>query len=516
MNFMNSYVRRHPDNPLSIVVSHFFSSRGNPAEKTFLEFLRSILYQLIRTDIRFFQSVERDWEVLRKEIFGDDLEPSSIQDFPQRVLTVKVLEEMIFGAVIDMPANSKVLIIIDGLDECEDGPTSLGSIADFLKSIAGSGGTQPIKICFSCRSLEQYSFKLSGSFNLQQRNGCDIVKFVDDHWESMPSISHYDNEFMKLKSSIVSRADGVFLWVRLVLERIQKALVTSATVAEIKQIIDTPDQLHGLFSTLISRIDPSFLEESRIMLSIILAAKRPLSLREFRYAIALKDNSFERQEELNESPVFIQSDEIMKRRILSRCGGLVEIKTIGDMSRIDVNQLDSNSIQFIHQSVKDFLVQPQQSSISIPDLETLLTHGHKILTRACTNYLCQKDTWSLARRLNCSSYDRNKVSSYHSMVFLKYAQEYWWNHLQGVETSGPGTTDLDDPNLLITNVGHFDTYILLYNWLHLAHPLRQDINAVEFAVMTNLPQSLRWLCDKGFVNMDFWHQSFGNYIHLAV
>ncbi|KAI1086945.1 hypothetical protein F5B19DRAFT_477271 [Rostrohypoxylon terebratum] len=516
MNAVNTHVRRHIDNPSSVVVSHFFNSRGNPTEKTFVGFLRSILFQLIRADIRFFQRLQPEWEILRKQIVGDDLEPSPIQDFPQHVFTVKILEEMILSAVLDMPTENKVLVLVDGLDECEDGSTSLRSIADFLNRIASSDGTRLIQICFSCRSLEPYSFnQLAGSFNLQERNRPDIVKFIDDHWQSMPSISNYDNEITSLKSSILSRADGVFLWVRLVLERIQKALATGATVSEIKAIIDTPNQLHGLFSTLISRIEPSFLSESRMMLSIILAAERPLSLREFRHVVVLNDRSFETQEELNGSSAFIQSDEIMKRRILSRCGGLVEIKTTGDMSRIDADIAENNSIQFIHQSVKEFLVQPQECSIGIPDMDALEIHGHKILSRACTNYLRQKDIWNLARRSDWS-FDHRKVFNFHAKFFLRYAEENWSNHVRAVETSGTTDVDICSVNPFVTNRGHFETYIHLRNRLHPADTVGHDFDAVQLAVEANLPQSLRWLCNKGLVNMDFWHQSFGHYIHLAV
>ncbi|KAI0882899.1 ankyrin repeat-containing domain protein [Annulohypoxylon maeteangense] len=514
MNAVNASIRKYLGGTFSVVVSHFFNSRGNPTEKTITGFLRSILVQLLRIDVRFFHGLEHDWEVLSKQTLYDDAGSSSAQNFPQRYLTAQFLEEMVLNAIKGMPAENKILILVDGLDECEDGLSDLNSIANILNSIADSQEGRSVRICFSCRSLEPYNFnQISGSFNLHEHNGPDIVRFVDDHWESMPSMSNYNNEITTLKSWVVSRADGIFLWVRLVLERIQKALATGATVSEIKTIIDTPNQLHGLFSMLIDRIETEFLDESRTMFSIILAAKRPLSLREFRVVLALKDSYFESQEELYRSPTFIQNDGIMKRRIQSRCGGLVEIKTTGDLSQAGEDWLENNTVQFIHQSVKDFLIQPNERSIIIPDLDTLVRYGHIVLGSACTNYLCQKDIWNLARRPDWI-YDHRKVFSRHSKFFLAYAEENWITHLQGVETLG--AADLNTANLLISNPDNFETWKLLHSQFHPTDKVSQDYDAIQLAVEHNLQHSLRWLCNNGLVDVNMWNWKFGSYLHIAV
>ncbi|KAI1415548.1 ankyrin repeat-containing domain protein [Hypoxylon sp. FL1857] len=509
MNAVNAGIRIHFGNTFSTLVSHFFNGRGNPIEKSIEGFLRSILFQLIRDDVRFFHGLEQDWTSLWGGKFSDEERESSfVRDFQTHRLTIPILKELLLNAIKGAPENHKVFILVDGLDECEVEPTGLSSMVSLLNDIANSHKPGLVRICFSCRHLPSYSSaQLFGWFNLQERNRSDIGNFIDDHWNSMPSMWIYDNEMAKLKTSLVSRADGVFLWVRIILEGVQKALTAGATVSELKTIINTPNQLYGLFSMLIGRIEPEFMEESRTMFSIILTAKRPLSLREFRYILALKGCKFESQQQMNRSHDVIQSDEIMKRRIMSRCGGLVEIKNSG------ADEPENNSIQFIHQSVKDFLGQSHDTETPISDPETLIQCGHSALSRACANYLCQTDIWSLARRPDWRYHPR-KASSFRSrFVFLDYAEENWFSHLREVEASK--TTDRDTANALLNEPDHFETWRLIHNRLHSSDALNQDYNATQLAVEQNLPHTLKLLCKNGLVDVDTWSWKFGSYMHLA-
>ncbi|KAI1778047.1 ankyrin repeat-containing domain protein [Hypoxylon cercidicola] len=514
MDAVNIGVRKYFGNTFSTVACHFFNSRGKPIEKSMEGFLRSILFQLVQDDIDFFRRLEQDWGTLWGRRFGNnEPEPSAIQQFQRQYLTVSVLKEMLFNAVNDPSKKQKVLILVDGLDECEGDPTGPRSIASLLDDLVSIHESLPVMICFSCRSLPSYRFtQLFGSFNLQERNRSDIIKFIDDHWKSMPPICSYDDEMNKLKISLISRADGVFLWVRLVLEGVQRALATGATTSEIKKIIDS-NQLYGQFSMLLKRIDPSFMEESRTMLSIVLTAKRPLSLREFRYILALKDRNFESQEALNKSPDVIQSDDTMKRRIMSRCGGLVEVKTAGDVSRAGEDEFENNSIQFIHQSVQDFLVDSCENDTSDLERETLVRRGHSVLSRACTSYLCQADIRNLARRLDWR-YDHKTNFSFRSrFYFLAYAEENWISHVREAEVPNP--TELDTVNSLLTNPSHFETWRLIHNRLHPADTLSQEYNSIQLAVEHDLAEFLRRQCCNGLVDLDTWNWKFGSYMHLA-
>ncbi|KAI0179372.1 ankyrin repeat-containing domain protein [Hypoxylon sp. FL1284] len=519
MDAVNMEVRKHFGNSFSTVACHFFNSRGNPIEKSPEGFLRSVLFQLVQEDIRFFHRLEQDWEALWGRRFGNtEPEPSAIQQFQRQNLTVSALKEMLCRAVNDVSRKQQVLILVDGIDECEADPTGPRSIASLLDGLVSAQDSLPIMICFSCRSLPSYGFtQLFSSFNLQERNRSDITKFIDDHWKSMPPICNYDEEMNKLKMSLISRANGVFLWVRLVLEGVQKALATGATISEIKTIIDTPNQLYGLFSMLLSRIDPSFLEESRTMLSIILTAKRPLSLREFRYILALKDRSFESQDALNKSPDVIQSDDTMKRRIMSRCGGLVEVKVAGDLARAGEDETDNNSIQFIHQSVKDFLTDYCQKDTSNLDQETLMRRGHSALSRACASYLCQTDIWNLAQILDWRYEHRKSFSFRSKFYFLSYAEENWIAHAREAETLSAAVAKSETVNPILANADHFETWRLIHNRLHPADALSQEYGAVQLAVEHNLSGFLRRQCDGDdkLVNTNTWNWKFGSYLHLA-
>ncbi|KAI1456398.1 hypothetical protein F4805DRAFT_432715 [Annulohypoxylon moriforme] len=514
MNDMNDTIKRNFGNTFPITITHFFNSRGNSNEKTIVGFLRSILFQLIQADARYFHGLEQDLAPLWKQkLCDEDFEFSLTNQLPRSSFKTQVLEQMFLNAIKDMPREEKILILVDGLDECEDGLKELNTITNLLDDIVGSHGSGLVMICFSCRNLASYNFKhLCGTLNLQESNGRDIIKFIDDYWKLMSSIKDYDKEMTSVRLLIVSQADGVFLWVRLILERIQKALATGATISEIETIIDTPNQLYGLFSTLIDRIEPAFIEESRTMFSIILAAQRPLSLGEFRYVLALQNSNYKTQEELNKSSSFIKSDEIMKRRILSRCGDLVEVKVASDSSQIEGSEMGKNSIQFIHQSAKDFFVQPHSISIAIPDPETLVRCGHMALNHACANYLSQTDIRNLARRPDWSYNDR-KGFGYYSKPFLDYALRNWVSHIRHVETTGTINSDIASP--LLSDPSNFETCRLLHNRFYPKDILEQDYEASRFAVWNNLPLSLRWLCSHHLIEINKMDPNYGSYLHLA-
>jgi hypothetical protein len=53
----------------------------------------------------------------------------------------------------------------------------------------------------------------SHGFVLQDKNADDIARFVDDRWTSTVLMNEDDENLQTIKNEIISKADGVFLWV---------------------------------------------------------------------------------------------------------------------------------------------------------------------------------------------------------------------------------------------------------------------------------------------------------------
>jgi hypothetical protein len=107
-------------------------------------------------------------------------------------------------------------------------------------------------------------------------------------------------------------------------------------------------------------------------------AERPLSLREIRFALAL-----EAEKSLQTLDDMINDDDQMSRLLKSLSGGLIEVKHQNDGN-------DGNVVQFIHQSVYDFLEQGGLGSLASSPIG-LLAQSHYRLSRSCISYFALEE-----------------------------------------------------------------------------------------------------------------------------
>lgn len=169
---------------------------------------------------------------------------------------------------------------------------------------------------------------------------------------------------------------------------------------------------------------------------------------------------------------FIHDDEVMKRHIRHRCGGLVEVKTLYDTSfGKGVDEVDGNSIRFIHQSVRDVLELHHDQSGAPLDSGVVTEQGHSILGRACMAYLCLSEVQEISQWLKIME---NRESNYEAFIsaakfpFLVYAEEHWKLHCQEVDMV-EDTEALDSDmtySPLINSAIHFDNWRHLHNKFH--------------------------------------------------
>ncbi|KAM0585706.1 hypothetical protein ACHAP6_006023 [Verticillium nonalfalfae] len=96
------------------------------------------------------------------------------------------------------------------------------------------------------------------------------------------------DEFQELKKAIIKKANGIFLWVRLALDRVTKAVRDGGTSDEIRETIDElPGELSGIFEMLLGHPAQKHREETHAMLSMALTAKKPLTIEEEGYEAAV-------------------------------------------------------------------------------------------------------------------------------------------------------------------------------------------------------------------------------------
>ncbi|KAI7968287.1 hypothetical protein EIK77_010457 [Talaromyces pinophilus] len=146
--------------------------------------------------------------------------------------------------------------------------------------------------------------------------------------------SNFDNKDEKCRDivqDIVDSADGVFLWVRLVVRSLLNGFRHRYPVAHLKQKFDTmPRELDLLFDKIFNSIDSSDREKSNKML--LLAANYPnLNILMFSWLDDLEDPDFPFN-----APIQAYSDveirdrhEFVRLQLDGLCKGLLEINENG-------------------------------------------------------------------------------------------------------------------------------------------------------------------------------------------
>src|SRR5205814_1409874 len=145
----------------------------------------------------------------------------------------------------------------------------------------------------------------------------------------------------QVRTEILEKASGIFLWVVLVVQILNKEYDRGRIHALRKRLQEIPTKLNELFKDILTR-DGQNMEDLLLCIQWILYAKRPLKREELYFAI-LSGEAPEALTAWNPEEITKQD---MERFILSSSKGLAEVTKSTDQT-----------VQFIHESVRDFLLE---------------------------------------------------------------------------------------------------------------------------------------------------------------
>lgn len=291
-------------------------------------------------------------------------------------------------------ADTWLCLFLDGLDECDPSTDSAnnagttessGPTANELECIRKKGyeslcqlimdlsDSTNIKICISGRELNVFSTKFGKSpmLRLEDLSRRDISTYITEKLDT----THYSDflesdapERMKqIAVKITAKAHGVFLWVKLVVERIVDDIEDGADIEQLNDLVEAiPDELDDLFSRMLDDIKPRFRKCSPTLFQIVLTSQtwRPLTAVTLHFAekVTTEDvskTSIARAEQRMERPRADEISAAMRRRLRSHSGGLIELshKAQGlHNAPATVSLTDPGfHVQFIHQTVNDFI-----------------------------------------------------------------------------------------------------------------------------------------------------------------
>ena len=253
----------------------------------------------------------------------------------------------------------KICLFIDGLDEYEGNHLEIAELFQFVAEF------EHVKVCVSSRPLLVFDrfFKSYPGLILQILTNDDIKKYVRYRLSTNERMkeSEYEEPTLAtlLASKIVSKASGVFLWVKFVAHSLLEGLGHYDRGADLKRRLqDLPEDLEDLYWHMLNRVKPAgYLEETFRLLLTVENALHPFTILQLTLA-EMQDSQLAVKSKQNEIAVDRQLIECegVVGWIKSRCLGLIEI------SGSKAEALSSRRVQILHKSLSDFLNTPKAQS----------------------------------------------------------------------------------------------------------------------------------------------------------
>ena len=375
-------------------VAYFFCDDGNVTKRTATGILKSLIAQLVAGNPDFVQLAR---EVIVKS--GQETATS----FSRLMGLFKLMIER---------SSSATYIVIDGVDECVDGPQS-----GLLQKLTELTTTQPLYLGIFSRSEPWLRPLLSAWPSVKitpQAIEQDMVLYLQKAVQSRP-LSQFSNELLarRITQVLIEKADGQFLWARLMIEMLEKATFTS----EINQILsDVPLGLGQLYSRILEKLltQPSRRQNAaQVLLSWLACAERHLTVSELATALAVRPGTTE-----------IDSDD----RVLDLRGFLEDV--CGSLVRVSEPNEDGSEavVSFVHLTVKEYLLVSEElcNSKSTPvakfRVDTFEANQH--LASTCITYLSFDKFKEVSGNTKSTHYLDPLPQD-----LLDYAAMYWVQHL---------------------------------------------------------------------------------------
>jgi len=221
-----------------IIVSYFLWNSGSPMQRSLKGLLSSLVYQMLEIEPEIINSLVDQAVIRRKEYLADWSETE--------------LERFLFQCIVK--SSRAVGLFLDGLDEIDRYEGS----ADLINLIYTLSNFSNMKVCVSSRPEREFihAFKDKQKMRLQDLTENDIrivvTAFLEKHQSSRVEDETNREEIVKL---VLEKANGVFLWVHLALNSLQRGNVRRDDLETIKLRLEgLPSKLEEIYQAMWRRL----------------------------------------------------------------------------------------------------------------------------------------------------------------------------------------------------------------------------------------------------------------------
>ncbi|KAI0965555.1 hypothetical protein F4678DRAFT_452367 [Xylaria arbuscula] len=323
---------------------------GTPIQKSLTGLLRTLLFQILR---QIPDLIEKVFPIRWGNGQHANLDTWS--------------ENELFQAISVLPLDDclpvRFCFFIDGLDEYTTGSDRYhGDYQELINSLEVLSASPVIKVCVSSRPWTPFERAFGGSLNklrLEDSTYDDIRSYVLDKFRRskyFQKLAEIDPRCSLFGEQIVQKAQGVFLWVFLVVESLLKGVSAADDFDDLQRRLDSmPGDLEDYFKHMLETIDPFYWEQTMRIFQLTVDADQPLPLLGYEllnrerlepdYALQLTyDECFNL-----DSPT---ARERSQEQLNVRCRDLLEV--VRDRNE---DFFMSYRVEYLHRTVRDFFVE---------------------------------------------------------------------------------------------------------------------------------------------------------------
>ncbi|KAI1394447.1 uncharacterized protein F4822DRAFT_424924 [Hypoxylon trugodes] len=282
----------------------------------------------------------------------------------------------------------EIFLMLDALDEYDGQPEFISKILKEMMTSTIDSRTK-LKVLFSSRPWEYFmqQFQNWPSIQLQNYTKGDIENYC---WSFVYSKGGAVSTTLELVvQDVINRADGVFLWVKLVLNELANEAPRENDPDKLVSTLDLiPSDLHNYYTKIIQGIPENFRWYSYVIFEGISKQSSFPTLDSVIHALECSRYSTLREcceagDELRPKMRQQSYIEAMQGKILARMGNLIEFHSIID------GMLRAVDVQFAHQTIRDF-VQGQSFKQLILGRRATRTreNGYTFLAKYCLVNSC--------------------------------------------------------------------------------------------------------------------------------
>ncbi|PYH93330.1 hypothetical protein BO71DRAFT_257129 [Aspergillus ellipticus CBS 707.79] len=393
-----------------MIVCSFFFKDQNPGQTLPRIALCNMLYDLLK------QLPPSMINEIRPQI--DRLDKEKIQ------LDSKDLWEIINMASQGSDITS-VTFIFDALDE-----SNLEERDAFLKQLSNFHSLFPqakFKVLLTARPYSGITDKFaSGSvLNIEEDPACcqgleaDIAKVTRQKFEVF-TVKRGINDKKSLQAKLLEKLEKYnhqnYLVIELLFKYLEK-LPQDFNHDWIEIFESLPTTVWETYTTLLNKVDETHRSVVEVIIRIMLAAARSLTVGEMNIAVGLRSKNLQKYDNIDE--LLSMTDQAFGDLLWKSCDFF--FKPVGDY------------IYFMHPTVKDYLLSSEQSWLQHIDMESC----HRDLAEICIKFLSWKFVQDDSRFLTVENYlSIGCVSqeTYHRLCqnfpFGKYGFRYWMYHFR--------------------------------------------------------------------------------------